>query len=74
MSRIHTISPMSKSKLSDVVAPSPKEHDAFVARVSRVFITAAFFVMMSQNTLAPNLTAAAESFGLTPSEVCVCVL
>lgn len=40
------------------------EHDAFVRRMSLVFIGAAFFVMTSQNVMAPNLTAVADSFGL----------
>lgn len=40
------------------------EHDAFVRRMSLVFIGAAFFVMTSQNVMAPNLTAVAESFHL----------
>ena len=54
--------------MSDVVVPTSAEYDAFVTRVSRVFIVAAFFVMMSQNLLAPNLTAASESFGLSAAE------
>jgi hypothetical protein len=57
-----------KHKASDVVVPSGPEYDAFVTRMSRVFIAAAFFVMMSQNLLAPNLTAAAASFGLSAQE------
>lgn len=43
------------------------EHEAFVRRQSRVYIAAAFFVMTSQNVMAPNLTAVAESFGLDPN-------
>ncbi len=43
--------PTMKHKVSDVVVPSAKEYDAFVTRMSRVFISAAFFVMMSQNLL-----------------------
>lgn len=57
-----------KHKTSDVIVPTSAEYDAFVTRMSRVFIAAAFFVMMSQNLLAPNLTAAAASFGLTAQE------
>ncbi len=41
-----------------------QEYDAFVRTMARVYIAAAFFVMTSQNVMAPNLTAVAESFDL----------
>ena len=44
------------------------KHDALANRVSWVFVVAAFCVTMSQNVLAPNLTAASESFGLSALE------
>ena len=44
-----------------------QEQAVFVRRMSFVFIAAAFFVMTSQNVMAPNLTAVAESFGLVRS-------
>lgn len=48
--------------------PGSPEAARFIRRMSLVFIMAAFFVMTSQNVMAPNLTAIAESFGLTPAE------
>jgi MFS family permease len=54
-----------KYKTSDVAeAPPSADHERFVRRMARVFILAAFFVMTSQNLMAPNLTAVAASFGL----------
>ena len=47
---------------------TPPEHAAFVKTMFRVFLAAAFLVMMSQNILAPNLTAAALSLGLDADE------
>ena len=47
---------------------TPAQQAAFVTRMFRVFLLATLLVMMSQNLLAPNLTAAAASFGLDPAQ------
>ena len=47
---------------------TPAEHAAFVTRMFRVFLVSLLLVMMSQNLLAPNLTAAAASFRLNEDQ------